>query len=234
MTKGNRKKAKAAFEATLKWRQENSVDTILSQPYPNLLLFRALVPHGFLGRDPYGNVIFTLRCGYLDFDLMKKHSVSHNQLVMHYVYVLEYLWNILEPSPDAVMTFVLDLSGVSLNKIRRSVGFIKQFCATIDQHYPQRSHKTLIINVPKWFGMIWRAISPLLRDSTRQMIELYTNDKQQTEALQTYLGDNIPQDMMKGTPPSKLLFSSMQAEFEEFSRARTKEAGGKLLDIKFA
>lgn len=217
MTKGNRKKAKAAFESTLKWRQEHDVDTILSRSYPNLMLYRELVPHGFLGRDPTGHVIFCLRCGYLDFDLMKKYSVSHDQLVMHYVYVLEYLWNILEPAPDATMTFVLDLSGVSLNKIRKSVGFVKQFCATIDQHYPQRSHKTLIINVPKWFGVIYRAISPLLREATRQMIELYSKGEQQTEALKMYMGEeNIPKDLMKGSKPTAKLGSSIQDDFEEF------------------
>ena len=213
----NQQKAQASVESTLSWRKEHEVDSILGRPYPDLELFKALVPHGFLGRNPQGHVIFCMRSGYLNFDLIKQHSISHDAMVMHYVYVLEYLWNIEDPSENATMMFVLDLSGVSLNKIRKSVGFIKQFVSTIDQHYPQRAHKTLLVNVPRWFGIIWKAISPFMRESTKALIEMHSCGDEQTKALQSALGkENVPEEILQNKPQSAPLLSSIQEEFESF------------------
>lgn len=68
-----------------------------------------------------------------------------------YVYAMEYIWQLLEPNPDALMTSIIDLTGLSFSVIRKRelVMFIQKFCSTMDSHFPQRAHRTLLINSPK-------------------------------------------------------------------------------------
>ena len=61
MKKGDREAAKECFAATLAWREEFKVDTLLSRPHPRFDVCKALVPHYFSGRDPHGNIVFVQR-----------------------------------------------------------------------------------------------------------------------------------------------------------------------------
>lgn len=111
----------------------------------------------------------------------------------HYIYVNEYLWQILEGNNAlATMTSILDLHGLNFKYLRQGdiVNFMKVFVKTMDHHYPQRANKTLIINAPKWFNMLYKIVSPLLRESTKAKIEIYTRGKRQDKVLKELLGNS--------------------------------------------
>ena len=112
--------------------------------------------------------------------------------VEHYIYVNEYLWQILEgKNALATMTSILDLHGLNFKYLRQGdiVNFMKEFVKTMDHHYPQRAHKTLIINAPKWFNLLYKIVSPLLRESTKAKIEIFTRGKRQDKVLKSLLGN---------------------------------------------
>jgi hypothetical protein len=168
--------------------------------------------------------------------LAKINDVSTNQLLMHYVYVLEYCWNIIEPRPDQTMTSVIDLKGVHFGSVMEQIPFVKQFVSMMSTHFPQRSHKTLLVNSPRWFGTLYKLLSPLLRESTKAKIEIHHQGKKQDAALQTYLGDLAPAELMSHHPkhvekdpqqgetetgPN----SPMEQELRAFVIARLLEAG---------
>lgn len=92
----------------------------------------------------------------------------------------------------ATMTSILDLQGLNIGIMRQGdlIGFMKQFVKTMDAHFPQRSNKMLIVNAPKWFNVIFKIVSPLLRESTKAKIEIHANGKRQDKALHARLGDN--------------------------------------------
>ena len=120
----------------------------------------------------------------------------------HYIYVNEYLWQVLEAKNAlATMTSILDLQGLNFKYIRQKdiVNFMKEFVKTMDTHYPQRAHKTLIVNAPKWFHVLYKMVSPLLRESTKSKIEIYTRGKRQDKALKTWLGNDQAEKLL---PPS--------------------------------
>lgn len=98
---------------------------------------------------------------------------------------MEYLWQILEPEPDATMTSVIDLTGLSFSILRKPelLKFIQKFCSTMDNHFPQRAHKTLLINAPLWFGTIYKLLTPLLRESTKEKIAILSRGKKQDTVL---------------------------------------------------
>ncbi|KAL3816756.1 hypothetical protein ACHAXA_004908 [Cyclostephanos tholiformis] len=199
MKKNDRVEARVAFESTLAWRREHDVDTVLSRPHPKFDVCKAALPHYFPGRDPHGNVILVQRPAALDFELMSRNNSTIDDLLMHYIYVIEYCWNILEPGPpDRGMTNVLDMRGMTFGIVRNQeyIGFGKRFVQMMSENYPGRSYKTLVINAPKWFHALYKIFKPVLRESTRQKIVILKAGEQQDAALRFYLGDSLPRDIM--------------------------------------
>lgn len=90
------------------------------------------------------------------------------------------------------MTSIIDMQGMNLKYLRQGdiVNFMKEFVKTMDNHYPQRAHKTLIINAPKWFNILYKIVSPLLRESTKAKIEIYNRGKRQDKILKALLGNS--------------------------------------------
>lgn len=197
----NRDRAMSALETTLKWRAENKMDEILKTPQTKFDLCKAIFPHYFLGRDKDNHVVFLQRPALIDLQRGKKNKLTNDELLLHYVYVNEYLWQILEASePQGTMISLLDLTGLdfSVLKKRDLIGFVKKFVSTMDSHFPQRSHKTLILSAPKWFNALYKLFSPLLRETTKAKIEIHSRGKKQDEALRRVLGDKVAQLL----PPS--------------------------------
>jgi hypothetical protein len=204
MKKNNRAEAREAFQSTLSWRREYDVDTILARSHPKYDVCKAALPHYFSGRDPHGNVVLVQRPATLDFELMRKNNSTIDDLLMHYIYVIEYCWNVLEPGPpDREMTNVLDMRGMTFGIIRNQeyIGFGKRFVHMMSENYPGRSYKTLVINAPKWFHALYKIFKPVLRESTRQKIVILKAGEQQDTALKFYLGDSMPRDLISDGMP---------------------------------
>lgn len=72
------------------------------------------------------------------------------------------------------MTSLIDLYSLSplvaLNP--EKFDFLTKFVTTLSQHYPQRSHLTIIVNAPSWFNKIYKLISPMLRVKTREKVRI--------------------------------------------------------------
>ena len=200
MKKNDRTEAKAAFESTLSWRKEYNVDTILSHPHTKYDVCKAILPHYFSGRDPHGNIVLVQRPATLDFELMKNNDATIDDLLLHYIYVIEYCWNIIEPGPDGtgLMLNVLDMRGMTFSIMRNQeyVGFGKRFVHMMSENYPGRSYKTLVINSPTWFHALYKIFKPVLRESTRQKIVILKAGEQQNAALRFYLGDSLPKALI--------------------------------------
>jgi hypothetical protein len=102
--------------------------------------------------------------------------------------VNEYLWQIMEADNAlATMTSILDLQGLRFGLLKRGdlVNFLKEFVKTMDAHFPQRSNKMIVVNAPKWFNVLYKIISPLLRESTKAKIEIHSNGKKQDKVLRS-------------------------------------------------
>eukprot|EP00567_Pseudictyota_dubia_P002877 CAMPEP_0197449330 /NCGR_PEP_ID=MMETSP1175-20131217/21032_1 /TAXON_ID=1003142 /ORGANISM="Triceratium dubium, Strain CCMP147" /LENGTH=404 /DNA_ID=CAMNT_0042981425 /DNA_START=435 /DNA_END=1649 /DNA_ORIENTATION=+ len=200
MQKGHREKARKAFAHTLEWRAEHNIDTILFPPRPLYDLCKSIFPHYFPGRDVLNNPILVQRPGLLDLEKAHKYNITMDELLMDFVFALEYCWNIMEPGPpDGVMTTVVDMTGVSLKHIRNGEmrDFILRSIHVISENYPQRSFRTLVINTPRWFGGLFKIIKPLLRESTKKKMEILMRGKNQDNVLRKYLGDaSLPRDLL--------------------------------------
>ncbi len=199
MQKGNREKAKVAFEQTIKWREENDVNTILKRPNPKFDLCKKIFPVYIPGRDQQNHVVVVQRIGMIDIHYGESKDVTGNDLLWYYIYIVEYCWNILEPTPDAVMTTIMDLKGVGLGMFRDGNirKFLRIFVAAMSDNYPSRSHKTLVINSPGWVNAAYNLVKPLLRSSTREKISISNGGKKQDQLLIDILGaDHVPRELL--------------------------------------
>lgn len=137
----------------------------------------------------------------LDFEMMKRNNATIDDLLDHYIYIIEYCWNILDPGPpDRIMTNVLDMRGTTFRNMKNQeyIGFGKRFVSMMSSNYPGRSYKTLVVNAPTWFHALYKIFKPMLRESTRQKIVILKSGSQQEAALKFYLGDNLPKDLISG------------------------------------
>ena len=104
----------------------------------------------------------------------------------HYVFVNEYLWQVIEAKkPNATMISIIDLKGLRLQHIRNKeyISFAKAWVQTMDAHFPERGHLTMVVNSPKWFHILFKIISPLLRESTKAKVKVHSKGKKQDDAL---------------------------------------------------
>ncbi|GAX13521.1 hypothetical protein FisN_27Lh016 [Fistulifera solaris] len=194
MHSGNRAAAKQSLEAALQWRRKYEIDNILNIPHPKFDLCKAVYPHYFLGRNTEGHVVFVQHPARINLQRARDNKLTEEELLMHYVYVNEYLWQIVEADNAlATMTSVIDLQGLHLGILRQMdiINFVKTFVSTMDSYYPQRAHQTLVVNTPKWFQTIYKLLSPLMRDTTKAKISILSRGKAQDEALKKHLGPEI-------------------------------------------
>lgn len=217
--------AKKALDATLAWRHSNNIDTILARPHPKFDICKRVFPHYFCGRDDTNHVILLQRPGLIDLPVAEANGLSGDDLLYHYIYEMEYLWQILEPVPNGTMTSIIDLTGLNLSILtkRELLNVVQKFCSTMDAHFPQRSHKTLLINSPKWFGAVYKLISPLLRETTKQKIVILSKGSDQDQALRDLLSEcpiGTTNGKMEDVPPSQ-----MENDLRDFCVARLNESG---------
>ena len=194
MHSGNRAAAKQSLDAAIQWRRKHQIDNILNIPHPKFDLCKAVYPHYFLGRNHDGHVVFVQHPARINLQRARDNQLSEEELLMHYVYVNEYLWQIVEADNAlATMTSVIDLQGLNLGILRQMdiLNFVKVFVSTMDSYYPQRAHQTLVVNTPKWFQTIYKLLSPLMRDTTKAKISILSRGKAQDEALKKQLGPEV-------------------------------------------
>lgn len=225
MQHNKREHAKKALEATIEWRKKHDVNTILARPHAKFDVCKEVFPHYFCGHDDSNHAILLQRPGLINLSLAHANDLTGEELLFHYIYEMEYLWQVMErENPDATMTSVIDLTGLNISILRKKelVHVAKMFVSTMDAHFPQRSHKTFLINVPKWFGAIYKLISPLLRESTKEKIQIFAKGKKQDEAMKALLAEfPIPEGKgIEELPPS-----DMEIQLRNFALARLEDAG---------
>lgn len=91
---------------------------------------------------------------------MKRAGIDKEKFVDHVQYIQEYLWTVLQPSQEDRVVLVLDLAGLSLSTVTNKdiVSIIKGCVAMTSTHYPARSHKMIVANVPGWFGIAFNIV----------------------------------------------------------------------------
>jgi len=172
---GDYAKGLQRWKDTEAWRLLKDADNTLHKPHPGLCLVKECYPHFFHGRCRQGHVVYYELPGNMDYPRLKRAGISKDQFVDHVMYLQEYLWTVLQPAQEARVVLVLDLANLSLGTCTNKdvVGILKGCIGMTSAHYPARSHKMIVCNVPNWFGIAFNIVKPLLNDAQRAKINIF-------------------------------------------------------------
>ncbi|CAB9496629.1 Transfer protein [Seminavis robusta] len=198
MAQQDRHLALKAVQKTVEWRRDQGINDLLNEPHVNYDVCKQVVPHVFIGRDVESHVVYVQQPARFNDEQMQRNGLEYHDMLRHAIYVQEYLWQIIEAeNPRATITSIIDVADLRFHQLgqKDQVSFLKEMATTFDAHFPMRAHKTIIVNAPKWFYLLYRMLKPLLRESTTAMVEICTKGKKQDAALRAHLGEETSRSL---------------------------------------
>lgn len=172
------------YEASLAWRKEFAVDTALRRAYPYFKLTKQHYLHAIHFTGHKGEPVFYEKPAQTNLKALQASGMGVPQLLEHYVMVIEYLWQAVERDDLARSIYVLDLEGIKMSDFVGDVmEFVKQASSLCNHHYPERAGGVFVINVPRWFNMIWSVIKPLIDEATLEKIQIFRGTPKETAEL---------------------------------------------------
>nr|CCA19202.1 phosphoinositol transporter putative [Albugo laibachii Nc14] len=199
----NVSKAMERYQATLQWRVEMNVDKILETPHPKYYLIKSFYKQYIHKRDKLGHPIYFEKLATINMKALQKAAVSLDDLFYHYLFNIEFTVKYVASDTCACqaccasktrkLLIVLDARGIGMKDMSGEfLEFVRKGAGMMQRHYPQRSYKILIINVPSWFGMVWKGVKGLLNEATRQKTNILSETEAPTALLQLIDKENLP------------------------------------------
>jgi hypothetical protein len=202
---GDLAQAEQRYKETLRWREKENIDTILREPFEDFWLIKKHYPHFYHCQGFQGEPVYYEQPAKTDLKALKAQGVTFEKLLRHYIMISEYEWQMLCRDDLKTSIFVVDLHGIRLSDfIGETVDFVKKASTIAVQHYPERAGKVFIVNVPRWFQLIWKTLRPLLPEATIEKIFILRGKHEIIESLQKHIPlCNIPPEY-GGKSPTRL------------------------------
>lgn len=199
---GDYAEAQRRYYNTLEWRQAEQIDTILREPFPHFYTIKQHYPHYFHGFGFRGQPVYYEFPAKADMKALKRAGLSFDQLIRYYNMITEFQWQMLSRDDTMTSIFIADLDGITLaDFVGEAVELVKKASKVSAEHYPERAGLVFIINVPKWFKLIWKAIVPLVPETTlKKIFVLRGREEVLTTLAQHVPMENIPAEYGGASP----------------------------------
>mmetsp|Transcript_9037 Transcript_9037/g.17692 ORF Transcript_9037/g.17692 Transcript_9037/m.17692 type:complete len:309 (-) Transcript_9037:402-1328(-) len=169
--------ARRRWELTKQWRKEYKTDQLLFEPQPHFALIKRYYQHYIIGKCKAGHFVWVERPGKSRVSKIYEADVALDDLCRHYVFVSEFLWNVIDPNDESMALSLFDCEGCGMGFLAgKTMELFKTTSKVIQMHYPERSYKMIVINAPWWFKTVWALISPLLDPRTKEKIVILGSD----------------------------------------------------------
>lgn len=227
---GNPPKQRQRYIDTLKWRLEEGQDTILLQAHPHLELIKSCGTQYYHKHDKLNRIVYIERPKDIKLAELRKAGIGMPELLFHYRYITEYLWQVLDQDEDEGRIFsILDMKGIGLTDfVGEVIEFTKQATGIIQSHYPERSGHIFLVNASFTFSAIWKLVKTFLSKETLEKTHVYRSGFQK-ELLKYIPAENLPREY-GGTCecPGGCVNSPMETQMMEFCRFvnQLRAAGG--------
>ena len=191
--RGDRTAAKKRWAETTAFRQNgNRPEDVIQRPQPYFHRIKARHRHFIHKRDKLGHI--------LAFEVVDNPNRAFKDLAgdgvtpddvaahMHFVSAFTYV-KLLDDvdevgkkpkDPEGYFLKVIDLKHIGLGDCGGETARYFRLVAAINRHYPERVWKTIIINAPSVFGVIWTIVSPLLEPNVREKITVLRSNYKDT------------------------------------------------------
>jgi CRAL/TRIO domain len=182
------------YEATLAWRKQERVDTILREAFPQFHVIKQYYPHFYHFSGRAGEPCFYEQPAKTNLRALREHGVQLDQLLRHYIMITEFQWQYIERNDTARSIYIIDLEGIRMRDFfGETIDFVKKAAAISAQHYPERAGCVFIVNVPSWFKLIWQVVRPIIDESTLKKIYILRGqDEIRQNLLQRISLEHIP------------------------------------------
>lgn len=171
--KGNKESAIKRWEITGEWRRQFGVDLMLQRSHRQFFLIKKHYPTFLYGRAKDGNPIYIEQVGKINTKKIREAGGKLKDMMYHYVYTSEFMWNVLEPAEYGSSLTIMDVAGIGFFDFAgENLEFIKKATAVVQEHYPERGFMIFVINAPKWFTGVWAVVSSWVNPVTLKKIRI--------------------------------------------------------------
>lgn len=186
-------KAETMLRTTLEWRRHYKPEEIKFDEVKEVAEYGALWVNG---HDLEGNPVIVMKTGAYN-------PFTPEQRLRYLVYVMEQTFY---GSEEAVRnhekaTWLLDFA--EFGRGRRSAGsrqVHKETQNVLQNHYPERLRRALLMEPPWYFFFAYMLISPFLTARTKAKIEMVRGTEQQrVETLQKYIANEMLEELFGGS-----------------------------------
>lgn len=227
------------YEATLRWRKDHGVDTILRHSHVDFAVIKQHYPHYFHLRGRHNEPCFYDRPAKTNLPALRAAGVDLPKLLHHYTLITEFLWQYLERDDLARSIYIIDLDGIRMRDFfGETVDFVKKAAGFSAQHYPERAGTVFVINVPSWFKLIWQVVRPIIDEGTLKKIFILRGaDEIRQNLLQRIPLENIPLEyggtgLALGQAPEETLLANLMEHNNGLAWHRQAVCEGCRADIK--
>eukprot|EP01130_Rhizamoeba_saxonica_P000669 TRINITY_DN10611_c0_g1_i1.p1 TRINITY_DN10611_c0_g1~~TRINITY_DN10611_c0_g1_i1.p1 ORF type:complete len:410 (-),score=121.72 TRINITY_DN10611_c0_g1_i1:35-1237(-) len=218
------------FVASMKWREENNIDTILDW-FPKSEYFPIIENH-WASQEAYtkdGMYMYYERYGKIETKKLLV-NVPIEETINYHIYIMERheqkrreIYE--EKGYSAGLTSIMDITGVGMSHTYSGgVTFIKRVSTIDKDNYPETVRRVYFTNVGSVFGLVYNAVKPFLDPSTLKKIFFLTSKKVYGELSLIADDDQIP-DYLGG---SLVVEDKTPLDLEEIQRIKGSTAEGVL------
>lgn len=211
--KGDVPAAIEMLRAHFKWRQENKIDELYYNhmfnptPFPEEAQLAWVYPTGYWGMDNDGRVIYFERIGAADYKGVFR-ICNKERYLEHFAYQYEKLIWLRFPAcrpqdpkgdyRDQTLTFI-DLHGLSWDHLSSTTrSLFRQISELASNHYPEIMGRTLVINAPKIFNLMWAGLKGFVNVETRGKITVLSAGKKTSDIIDKYVPHETLPDFLGG------------------------------------
>ena len=211
------------WRSIIDWRRKNKVDDILEEPQPHFDHIKDCYPHFFHRLDKTRKYYcYYFQPGECDMRALESRGVNMDDLVRHNIFLFEFMWRVANPSAAGKLVTIIDMKGVGFWKIAQGPikGLLMRTVKMGSTYYPERTFKTLIVNVPSWFSAVWTLVRPFLTERSVNKISILRGNYQ-NELGKLVDEDSIPQ-MFGGKCRKAPYGGSLEIAMREHVRSHLK------------
>ena len=221
------------YEATLAWRKQHGMDTILRQPCWQYKLIKQHYPSYCHLRGRNNECCYYEQPPRTNLKALREAGVTLEDLLRFYAMITEFQWQILERDDLARSITVIDVQGMRMGDF---VGEVKDFVMAASdfcgQHYPERAGYVFVINVPAWFKLIFNVIKPFIDETTLEKIKILRGAQEIQDVMEERIpAENLPPEyggtsMPLGQSPEEDMFAALCEHNNELARGKMDYCNG--------
>lgn len=116
-------------------------------------------------------------------------GLSLDDFASHMAFLWTFMFERLAPfaHPAGRMVLVADCRGLRLAAAMGDGQAAGRALGAVAEANPERMAKTLVVNAPAWFNLVWKVVSPHLAESTRAKVSVLTTPAEARAELARHL-----------------------------------------------